>query len=73
MYTIRTEVMVVPGKTRAFEAWWAQLSGLAKAQHGFQAGTLLNALSGASKKFLYIWIIPSKFGDRTPCGIYPRI
>ena len=56
MYTIRTEVMVVPGKTRAFEAWWAQLSGLAKAQHGFQAGTLLNSLSYPAKYvFLMRW------------------
>lgn len=56
MYTIRIEIMVVLGKMRAFEAWWAQLSDMAKAQHGFQAGTLLNSLSYPAKYvFLMRW------------------
>jgi heme-degrading monooxygenase HmoA len=56
MYGIRTEVMVVPGKARAFEAWWAQLSDLAKAQRGFQTGALLNSLSYPAKHiFLMLW------------------
>ena len=56
MYAIRTEVMVVPGKVRAFEAWWAQLSALGKAQPGFQEGMLLNSLSYPAKYvFLMRW------------------
>ncbi len=56
MYAIRTEVMVVPGKTRAWEACWAQLSGLTKAQHGFQTGTLMNSLSYPAKYvLLMLW------------------
>jgi len=48
--------MVVPGKTRAWEACWAQLSGLTKAQHGFQTGTLMNSLSYPAKYvFLMLW------------------
>jgi len=41
--------MVVPGKARAWEAWWAKVSELGKAQQGFQAGTLLNSLSYPAK------------------------
>ena len=56
MYAIRTEVMVVPGKVRAWEAWWAQLSALGKAQPGFQEGMLLNSLSYPAKYvFLMRW------------------
>jgi len=56
MYAIRTEVMVVPGQTRAWETWWAQLSGMAKVQQGFQSGTLLNSLSYPAKYvFLMRW------------------
>src|SRR2546428_2006892 len=56
MYAIRTEVMVVPGKTRAWEACWAQLSSLTKAQHGFQTGTLMNSLSYPAKYvLLMLW------------------
>jgi len=54
MYAIRTEVMVGAGKVRAFEAWWAQLSALAKAQRGFQEGTLLNSLSYPAKYVILI-------------------
>ncbi len=49
MYATRTELMVVPGKARAWEAWWAKVSELGKAQQGFQAGTLLNSLSYPAK------------------------
>jgi heme-degrading monooxygenase HmoA len=56
MYAIRTEVMVVAGKVRAFEAWWVQLGALAKAQRGFQEGTLLNSFSYPAKYvFLMRW------------------
>ena len=41
MYAMRTEVMIVPGEGRAFEAWWAQFSDLAKAQRGFQTGRIV--------------------------------
>ena len=37
MYATRTEVMVVAGKTLAWEAWWTRLIEMAKAQQGFQA------------------------------------
>jgi heme-degrading monooxygenase HmoA len=48
--------MASPGKVRAFEAWWGQLSALAKAQRGFQEGTLLNSLSYPAKYvFLMRW------------------
>lgn len=41
---------------RAWEAWWAQLSDMAKAQPGFQAGMLLNSLSyPAQYVFLMGW------------------
>jgi heme-degrading monooxygenase HmoA len=56
MYATRTEVTVGPGKVRVFEAWWAQLSALGKAQPGFQEGTLLNSLSYPAKYvFLMRW------------------
>jgi heme-degrading monooxygenase HmoA len=56
MYAIRTEVIVGPGKVRAFEAWWAQLGNLAHAQRGFQEGTLLNSFSYPAKYvFLMRW------------------
>jgi len=56
MYAVRTEVIVVAGKVRAFEAWWGQLGALAKAQQGFQSGTLLNSLSYQAKYvFLMRW------------------
>jgi len=41
--------MVAPGKVLAWEAFWAKLSELGKAQPGFQAGTLLNSLSYPAK------------------------
>src|ERR1700674_2007276 len=49
MYATRTETMVVPGKALAWEAFWAKVSELGKAQQGFQAGTLLNSLSYPAK------------------------
>ena len=49
MYATRTEVMVAPGKALAWEAFWAKISELGKAQQGFQAGTLLNSLSYPAK------------------------
>lgn len=49
MYAVRTEVMVSPGKAIAYEAWWARIIELGKAQQGFQAGTLLNSLSYPAK------------------------
>jgi hypothetical protein len=56
MYAIRTEVIAVPGKTRAWETWWAQFSSMAKAQQGFQSRTLLNSLSYLAKYvFLLRW------------------
>ena len=56
MYATRTEVMVAPGKARAWEAFWAKVSELGKAQPGFQAGTLLNSLSYPAKYvFLTLW------------------
>jgi heme-degrading monooxygenase HmoA len=56
MYAIRTEIMIGPGKVRAFEAWWAQFSDLAKAQRGFQTGALLNSLSYPAKHvLLMLW------------------
>jgi heme-degrading monooxygenase HmoA len=46
----------VAGKVRAFEAWWGKLGALAKAQQGFQSGTLLNSLSYPAKYvFLMRW------------------
>jgi len=41
--------MVAPGKALAWEAFWAKISELGKAQQGFQAGTLLNSLSYPAK------------------------
>jgi heme-degrading monooxygenase HmoA len=56
MYAIRTEVMVVAGKARAWEAWWARLGAMNKTQPGFQEGTLLNSLSYPAKYvFLMRW------------------
>jgi heme-degrading monooxygenase HmoA len=49
MYATRTELMVAPGKARAWEAFWAKVSELGKAQQGFQAGMLLNSLSYPAK------------------------
>ena len=56
MYAMRTEVMIVPGEGRAFEAWWAQFSDLAKAQRGFQTGALLHSLRyPLNYVFLMLW------------------
>ena len=49
MYATRTEVIVAPGKALAWEAFWARVSELGKAQQGFQVATLLNSLSYPAK------------------------